>query len=237
MNQEERTVIDGIFERMRAAANQPRDPEAEKHIAQHIQAQPYAPYAMAQSVYVQEQALVNQQQQIEQLQAQVQQLEAQIQQAAQQQAPQQGGFLSGIFGGGPASQPQREAPAYGQRGREPQGGTSPWANQQQPAAPQGSPWSQAGAAPQQRQGMGFLGTAAAAAAGVAGGMMVGNLLSSAFGGGAAKAATGNSENLGLDSKPSQPQDNAQQDDEDEDYGDEAGYDDGDYGSDADTYEA
>lgn len=242
MNQEERAVIDGIFERLKGVANQPRDPEAEKHIAELVKVQPYAPYAMAQSVFVQEQALLNQQQQIEQLQAQIQQLEAEVQRA-QQAPPQQqpGGFLSGLFGGGAAAQPPREMPAYGQRGRE-AAAPSPWGAPQQPMAPQGGqpggPWGQQ-AAPQQRQGMGFLGTAAAAAAGVAGGMMLGNVLSSAFGGGQAHAGqnAGNFGNLGLDQKGSQGLPAGQSSDN-EDYDDtDAGYDDGfDDGGD-DTYEA
>lgn len=237
MNPQERAVIDGIFERLRSVANQPRDAEVERYIADLIRQQPYAPYAMAQSVYVQEQALINQQREIEQLQAEVQQLQ---QAQAQQPAPQSGGFLSGLFGGG-AQQPQRPEPAYGQRGQQPSHAMNaqpmpaqspaagPWGGQQQPAA----------AAPQ-RQGMGFLGTAAAAAAGVAGGMMVGSLLSNAFGGGGqAHAGQGglgssgqnnNAQNqTGQDSQGLSPE---VQDDGYDDAGDD-GYDDG--GS--DSYEA
>jgi len=58
MTPEERQVITGIFERLQAAEGHPRDPEAEKLIADLVAKQPYAPYAMAQSVYVNEQALV-----------------------------------------------------------------------------------------------------------------------------------------------------------------------------------
>ncbi|MCA1952133.1 MAG: DUF2076 domain-containing protein, partial [Hyphomicrobiales bacterium] len=64
MNAEERKVIDGIFERLKNVATQPRDPEAEKHIAELVRQQPYAPYALTQSVFVQEQALMNQQAEI-----------------------------------------------------------------------------------------------------------------------------------------------------------------------------
>ena len=63
MNPQERAVIDGIFDRLKGVANQPRDPDAERHIADLVRQQPYATYAMAQSIYVQEQALLNQQQQ------------------------------------------------------------------------------------------------------------------------------------------------------------------------------
>lgn len=184
MNPQERQVIDGIFERLKGVANQPRDPETERYIADLLRQQPYATYALAQSVYVSEQALLQQQQQIEQLQMQVQDLQSRPQQG--------GGFLSGLFGGGAKPAPQPQQP-FGQRqmGMQPQGygqqpQQGPWG--QQPGGPQGGPWGQQ--QPQQRQGMGFLGTAAAAAAGVAGGMMLGNILSSAMGGGAAQAATG-----------------------------------------------
>ncbi|WID99575.1 DUF2076 domain-containing protein [Bosea vestrisii] len=74
MTPQERDVIAGIFDRLRQAANQPRDPEAERFIADRLREQPYAVYAMAQSVYVQEQALTSMQGQIEQLQAEVEQL-------------------------------------------------------------------------------------------------------------------------------------------------------------------
>ncbi|WP_186420538.1 DUF2076 domain-containing protein, partial [Bosea sp. CS1GBMeth4] len=102
MTPQERDVIAGIFDRLRQAANQPRDPEAERFIAERLREQPYAVYAMAQSVYIQEQALASLQGQIEQLQAEIDQLRSRP--AAQPPAQQAGGFLSGIFGGG-ASQP------------------------------------------------------------------------------------------------------------------------------------
>ncbi|MBN8533774.1 MAG: DUF2076 domain-containing protein, partial [Rhizobiales bacterium] len=112
MDSQERQVIDGIFERLKNVATQARDPEAERYIAELVQKQPYAPYALAQSVYVQEQALINQQQQIEQMKAEIAELQSRPAQAAGG-----GGFLSGLFGGGNAA-PQRPAgqvPAYGQR--------------------------------------------------------------------------------------------------------------------------
>ena len=77
MTPQERDVIAGIFDRLRQAENQPRDPEAERFIAERLREQPYAVYAMAQSVYVQEQALANQQAQLEQAQAEVERLRSQ----------------------------------------------------------------------------------------------------------------------------------------------------------------
>ncbi len=141
MTPEERKVIGGIFDRLREAASQPRDPEAERFIADRIREQPYAPYVMAQSIFVQEQAVENLSQQVQQLQAEVEELRRYADQAARQ--PQQsGGFLSGLFGGGQqaAPPPPRRAPFSG--GRAPFGGGAPM--QQQPAP---GPW---GAAAQQR---------------------------------------------------------------------------------------
>src|SRR5688500_18318358 len=69
MNHEERQVISDIFQRLRQVEGQSRDPEAERFIAEKVREQPYAPYAMAQSLFVQEQALNN-------LNAEVQRLRA-----------------------------------------------------------------------------------------------------------------------------------------------------------------
>lgn len=201
MTPQERDVIAGIFDRLRQAANQPRDPEAERFIADRLREQPYAVYAMAQSVYVQEQALGNLQGQVEQLQAEVQQLRSQPAAPAQSG----GGFLSGIFGGG-SSQPARSGsvPSFPQRGA-PQPASPPWGGQPQGqgmpqqgmgAAPAPGPWQ--GQPAQQapaRGGGGFMASALTTAAGVAGGMVAGNMLMNAFsgnkGGGEAKAAETN----------------------------------------------
>ena len=176
MNDQERQVISDIFRRLEQVANQPRDPEAERFIAEKLREQPYAPYAMAQAVYVQEQALAN-------LQAENEHLRAELDQASRR--PQQGGFLSSIFGGG--SRPP--GPAYN---TPPARQASPWGQPQPyPQQPYGSPQEgMMGGAPgpwgggmmQRGGGGGFLGTALSTAAGVAGGMMIANALTHAFGG-------------------------------------------------------
>jgi hypothetical protein len=170
VNEQERQVIDDIFRRLEQVERQPRDPEAERYIADKVRRQPYAPYAMAQALFVQEQAFAN-------LNAEVEQLRAE---AARR--PPQGGFLSGIFGGGA-------------RAPEPPRAGSPWGSpqpQQQPyeSPPPGGmmgrgPW---GGAMMQPRGGGFLQSAMATAAGVAGGVMIANALSHAFGGHEANAA-------------------------------------------------
>lgn len=227
MNPQERQVIDGIFDRLKNVANQPRDPEAERYIGDLVQKQPYATYALAQSVYVQEQALLNQQQQIEQLQAEVAELRAR----PQQQAAGGGGFLAGLFGGGNQQRAPENTPAYGQRREMPPQAPAagPWGGQPQAAAP--GPWGQ----PQpQRQGMGFLGTAAAAATGVAGGMVLGSILSSALGGGAAQAATSQAQGL-FGNTPAQEGAAAPEQQGYEDNASDASWDDQGYGD--ETFEA
>jgi uncharacterized protein len=172
MTPQERDVIAGIFDRLKQVAGQPRDPEAEKFIAERLAQQPYAPYAMAQAVYVQEQALANMQAQLQQMQAEVEELKAQPQPA------QSGGFLSSLFGGGqPARPAQPEGSMQRPAGMAPRPGMMPGAAGMQAAAPQAAgPWGGA----QQRAGGGFLAGALTTAAGVAGGMVLGNVLMNAF---------------------------------------------------------
>lgn len=168
MNEQEREVISDIFRRLEQVANQPRDPEAERFIAERLGQQPYAPYAMAQAIFVQEQALAN-------LQAENEQLRAELDHISRQ--PQQGGFLSSIFGGG-ARPP---GPAYNE---PPARRASPWGAPQSHAMqqPYGAPGPWGGGMMQARGGGGFLQSALSTAAGVAGGMMIANALSHAFGG-------------------------------------------------------
>jgi hypothetical protein len=161
MNDQERQVIDDIFRRLEQVANQPRDPEAERYITEKLRSQPYAPYAMAQAIFVQEQALANLNAEFEKLQA-------------ERSRSSQGGFLSGLFGGG-ARQPE---PSPGSAWGRPAGPPV----QQPYGMPQGGmmgggPWGG-----MQRSGGGFLQSAMATAAGVAGGVMIANALSHAFGG-------------------------------------------------------
>ncbi|MCU0889819.1 MAG: DUF2076 domain-containing protein [Rubritepida sp.] len=81
---------------------------------------------------------------------------------------------------------QRQAQASQNRGFFGFGGSRP-----QPMPPRPNPVQAPGGMMPQRQGPGFLGTAAMTAAGVAGGIILGNMLMSAFaGGGAAQAASG-----------------------------------------------
>ncbi|QRG08218.1 DUF2076 domain-containing protein [Xanthobacter dioxanivorans] len=192
MTPEERALIDGLFDRMRGVANQPRDPEAEALIARRVAESPHATYALAQSVIVQEHALQQTYAHIQELEAQLQDAEAR---AAEAQSRPSGGFLGGLFGGGSArpsvpstggrsaGEPMGLPQGYGQQGYAQQGGGYPPGQQgypqqgygQQGGYPpqQGGPWAQQ-QPPQQRGfgGGGFLQGALATAAGVAGGALL-----------------------------------------------------------------
>ncbi len=105
MQSEERDLIAGLFGRLRGFEAQPRDPEAERLIAQSIANQPGAPYLLVQTVLVQEQALKG-------AQARIAELEAKT---AAQPAP---GFLAsaprlGPWGNAsvPPTQPVQQAPS------------------------------------------------------------------------------------------------------------------------------
>lgn len=206
MNQQERQVISDIFDKLKQVESQPRDPEAERFIADLVARQPYAPYAMAQAIFVQEEAL-------KQYNERVRALEAQADGARPQQAS--GGFLSGLFGGG-AEQPAREAP----RTSVPQAGMG--------SAPQ------YGAQQVQQPGMfgggggsgGFLRGAMTTAAGVAGGALLFQGLKGMFGGGGEEASPAS----GFGDPAQLKEAAGEQNDADAGVSD-AAYDDGDFGDD------
>lgn len=178
MTPEERSLIDGLFDRIKSAAGQPRDADAEALIARRVQEAPYAPYALAQTVLVQDHAL-------QQALARIQELEEQARRTAEPQ-PQPTSFLGGLFGGGARGTsvpttgnramplPQQgsgyTSPGYG----APAGGYSSPGYGQQPNAP----YPQQAAGPwggQPRGGFGgggFLQGALTTAAGVAGGALL-----------------------------------------------------------------
>jgi len=161
MNEQERGMIDGLFEKLQQAESQagPRDREAEALIGERMAKQPGAAYMLAQVVLVQEQGLKN-------LQGRVEDLERQLTERPQGG----GGFLGGLFGGGQSQAPTRAAAPTG-------GG---WGN---PGASSRS----AAAMQQGGQGGGFLAGAMQTAVGVAGGMLLGNAVAGLFSGDAQAA--------------------------------------------------
>jgi hypothetical protein len=69
MQAEERDLITGLFDRLRPFDSQPRDPEAERLIANLVSRQPSSAYLLTQTVLVQEQALKAAQERIAELEA------------------------------------------------------------------------------------------------------------------------------------------------------------------------
>lgn len=166
MQSEEQRLIDGLFSRLQQAETQsaPRDANAERVIAQHVQSQPAAPYYMAQTILIQDAA-------IKQLHERIQALEDDLM-ALQATKQSSGGFLAGLFGGGSQPQPRVNNPIpgaenYARPAAQPQTGY---------AAPQAQNYASA------RSGGGFMAGALQTAAGVAGGVVLGNMLMNMFSG-------------------------------------------------------
>jgi uncharacterized protein len=214
MNQEERNLLQGLFDRLRDGGNQARDPEAERFIAEQIRYQPGAPYYMAQAVIVQEQALQDSQARIAELETRVQELESVGQPRGQ------GGFLAGRTGGmfsrgapapQQASSPASAVPAIG-----------PWGRPSAAPAPQQQGYAQ----PMQAQqpaasggGGGFLKGALATAAGVAGGALIYDQMKGMFGGNQqAQANTPSADQAAADQYQDEGQDAQPVDNDDQDFG-------------------
>lgn len=172
MTPQERQLVDELFDRLAQLEASPRDPEAERAIAEGLRHAPHALYPLVQTVLVQDEALKRADARIRELGGD-----------AQETAPES--FLDSmraVFGGRPA---RGSVPSVRQGIPVPpmSGGDPRFAN----AAPMQN------AAPGQG-GSSFLGTAAAAAAGYIGGAMLLNSIGSMFGShGSAQAATSQSE--------------------------------------------
>jgi len=179
MTPDERQMLAGLFERVRSAANGPKDSEAEAFISDAIRSTPSAGYVLSQTVLVQQQAL-------EAAAKRISELDAQVKGGA---GHEEGSFLGNlgrsIFGGAQPSAPSPARGPYDPRGYErdpgpPQG----YAPQQRPAyapaPPQAGPWG--GGQPAPAQGGGFLQGALQTATGVAGGVLLGNAIGGLFGG-------------------------------------------------------
>ncbi len=159
MNEQERGMIEGLFQRLQQAETQsgPRDHDAEALIGNLMARQPSAPYLLAQVVLVQEQGLRN-------LQTRVEELERQRAERPQDS----GGFLGGLFGGGqPEPDPQ---PAMRK--------SSGWSNNKLPT--RGTAAMQQPGTSQAAQGSGFMAGAMQTALGVGGGVLLANAVSGLF---------------------------------------------------------
>ncbi len=171
MTPQEAQLVRDLFDRLAQLETQPREPAAERLIAESATRAPHALYALVQTALVQDEALKRANARIEELQAQADN--------APQPEPEQKGFLDSM----------REAFGGGARQSAPQRGSVPSVRA---AAPQGAYQQQAGYAsqPQTAPGYGsppfggggsFLGTAASTAAGMVGGALLLDGIRSMFG--------------------------------------------------------
>ena len=179
MTPQERDLLTTLLARLKTAAGQPKDPEADALIRQTIAEQQDAPYSLAQTVLIQDLSLHNAQNQITELQRQLND--------AQQQAarPAPTSFLGSLFGS--RTEPPPAPP--------PSSGSGPWTRAPQvaaapPAQPYGQPNPQGGYGQPQggggfmgggMGGGGFLRSAATTAAGIAGGALLFQGIQSLFG--------------------------------------------------------
>jgi hypothetical protein len=170
MTPDERQLITGLFDRMRAYDLPQKDREAEALINQSVHATPDAPYMLVQSVLVQEQALEAANTRVQDLEARVRELEG----PPQQQSG--GSFLGGLFGTARPDAERRSGsvPAIGSRA----------GSQPSTLTPRPQPWSEP---QQQASGGGFMRSAMTTAAGVAGGMVLAEGIRNMLGGGSAHA--------------------------------------------------
>jgi uncharacterized protein len=174
MNAEERQLLTDLFERVRGAGAQSRDPQAESFINDAVRAMPFTPYVLAQTVLIQQQALEAASRRIQELQTQG---------APQEETSFLGGLGKALFGSPSASAPGAPPsyrPASQQQYAPQQGYAQPQGYPPQPAfaPPPAGPW---GAAPQSSGG-GFMSGALRTAAGVAGGIAVADLFGNLLGG-------------------------------------------------------
>jgi hypothetical protein len=163
MTPQERELIDSVFDRLAQVAGAPKDPEAERLIADRLRTLPDATYGLVQAVAVQEMTL-------RQAQTHIAELERRL--AAAPAAASGGGFLGGAAN--PWAPAPRAASPIPQVAPQPQYAPAQTAAPPQQPAP--SPWGQPAAAG------GFLRSAATTAVGMAGGMMLAEGISSLFGG-------------------------------------------------------
>lgn len=163
MTPEENQLVDELFDRLAKLETMPRDPAAERLIADGEKRAPHAVYALVQTALLQDEALKRANARIEELQAQVS--------GAEEPEQRQGSFLDSMrdaaFG---RREPRGSVPSVRAAGYQPPAGYPP-----QTAAP---PYA---AAPAFGSGGSFLGTAASTAAGLIGGALLLDGIRSMFG--------------------------------------------------------
>jgi uncharacterized protein len=220
MTPQEHELVKELFDRLAQLESNPRDPSAERLIADGLRDAPHAVYALVQTALVQDEALKRANARIEELQAQI----------GGEERQRSGGFLDSVrdavLG---RSEPRGSVPSVHSQSQSspttappyrPQPGYSP----QTPPYPPG-PGLAPGMGPAFGSGGSFLGTAASTAAGVIGGGLLLNSIRSMFGdhaglGGHERSALGSSSGRATDSYLAQ-QDRDRDQDQDQDDDDQA----------------
>ncbi len=154
MTPQEKDLLTTLLGRLKSAAGQPKDPDADALIRQTVAEQQDAPYYLAQTVLIQDLALHNAQNRIAQI-------EQQLTEAQQQAARQPTSFLGSLFGlhsaPPPAPPPSGgSVPPAGPWTRSPQAAGAP------PAQPYGQPYPPGGGYAPGAGGGGFMGGGAGA---------------------------------------------------------------------------
>jgi hypothetical protein len=172
MTPQERQLVDEMFGRLARLEDAPRDPDAERAIADGLRRAPHAVYALVQTTLVQDEAL-------KRANARIQELEG----GQPQEQDQQRGFLDNmrdaLFG---HEERRGSVPTVRPGGQGSSGVWGPGQSQSAPPPPPPGYGSSYGPGPSPvGSGGSFLGTAAASAAGVIGGAMLLNGIRSMFG--------------------------------------------------------
>jgi uncharacterized protein len=169
MTPQERQLVNELLDRLASLEGTPRDPEADRLIAEGLARAPHAAYPLVQTVLLQDEAL-------KRANARIAELEGGA-------PPQEGrGFLDSMRDAVLGRDDTR-------RGSVPSVSQSKWGSGQAAASAYGTqPGAQPQPEPQRGGGSSFLGTAAAAAAGVIGGSLLLNGIQSLMGGHQGQAA-------------------------------------------------
>jgi hypothetical protein len=228
MTPQEQELVEELFDRLARLENGPRDPAAERLIADGVRQAPHAAYALVQTALVQDEALKRANARIEELQSQV----------SGEEPPQQG-FLDSmrdaVLG---RRDPRGSVPSVRTQATQPSS-AAPAPYRSQEGYPQQTPPYPAGPGPAFGSGGSFLGTAASTAAGVIGGGLLLNSIRSMFGEHAGLAHAAGIDAIGhgsaaekqRDQDQDQDQDQDDQDQDDQDQDQDQDQDDGDFGGD------
>ncbi len=183
MTPQEQQLVEELFDRLAQVENMPRDPEAERLVAQGLSRAPHALYALTQTALIQDEAL-------KRANARIEELEAQLDGTGAPEE-QRGSFLDSMREAvlGPRSSARGSVPSVRsgatQAGYGPQGQPPDYPPPMPPGYGGGPPFGGGGS---------FLGGAASTAAGVVGGALMLDAIRGMFGhhgGGYAPSGLGN----------------------------------------------